>query len=313
MEISLVSIERVKEYIDREPETKYRLVKQFPDRIPAHWPSHGRIQFLNYCTSYAEINSPNDTPDSYVLKNINITMDAGKQIAIVGRTGAGKSSIVLALFQLLQSRRGTILIDGVDCAAIDLQRLRSSIAIIPQQPMVYPGSVRDNLDPAGVYSDKSLWNALEQVGLAKFVWESAHASKQAAAGDGKGKALDPRSASSPEAGKVVHPLDTRFPGEKLSVGQKQLFCFCRAILLQSKIVVLDEPTASIDQTTDQMIQKVIRKVFKGCTVITIAHRITTILDFDMVMVLEQGQVLEYGVPSQLLRNPSSAFYSLANA
>ena len=299
MEISLVSIERIKEYIDRDSEISMRAVeKQITP--PPKWPTRGEIKFRNYSTSYAH----DDTSlnQDLVLKDINLTFQAGMRIGIVGRTGAGKSSMVLALFQLLRARTGTVSIDGLDLAKIDLQTVRSRLAIIPQEAMVFPGTIRDNLDPALIYSDRELWRSLELVGLAPMVKELQELPRP----------TQPGELPKPPAEKPTSQLDMRFPGERLSMGESQLFCLCRAILLRSKIVVLDEPTANIDMQTDQHIQRVIREVFQGCTIITIAHRIATIQDFDRVLVLDRGMVKEFGNPGELLRNPNSEFSKLAN-
>jgi ABC-type multidrug transport system fused ATPase/permease subunit len=306
MEISLVSIERIKEYIDRDSEISMRAVeKQIVP--PPNWPSRGEIKFRNYSTSYAH--DETSLNQDLVLKNINLTFEPGMRIGIVGRTGAGKSSMVLALFQLLRARSGSISIDGLDLANIDLQTLRSRLAIIPQEAMVFPGTIRENLDPALVYSDEELWKSLELVGLAPLVREMKELPKLPPPGETTVVMSDNGVASKK---KSRSQLDMRFPGERLSMGESQLFCLCRAILLRSKIVVLDEPTANIDMQTDQHIQRLIRQVFQNCTIITIAHRIATIQDFDRVLVLEQGMVKEFGNPSELLRNPRSEFSKLAN-
>jgi ATP-binding cassette, subfamily C (CFTR/MRP), member 1 len=303
MEISLVSIERIKEYIDRDSEVSMRAIdKQITP--PPNWPSRGEIKFRDYSTSYAH--DETSLNQDLVLKNITLTFEAGMRIGIVGRTGAGKSSMVLALFQLLRARSGTISIDGLDLATIDLQTVRSRLAIIPQEAMVFPGTIRENLDPALLYTDEQLWGSLERVGLAPMVKELREFRQPQ-----PGQISPPI----PENGQVEKPLsqlDMRFPGERLSMGESQLFCLCRAILLQSKIVVLDEPTANIDMQTDQHIQRVIREVFHDCTIITIAHRIATIQDFDRVLVLDNGMVKEFGNPGELLRNPHSEFSKLAN-
>ncbi|KAJ2994938.1 Multidrug resistance-associated protein 1 [Globomyces sp. JEL0801] len=286
IEISMVSIERIKEYIELKSEDEIRNTHLKTYRPPKKWPMKGEIQFIDYSTSYTQ--DQDDRED--VLKHLDLTFKAGNRIAIVGRTGAGKSSIVLALFQLLRPTTGKILIDGVDLAKLNIQTVRERLAIIPQEAMVFPGTIRDNLDPAHKYKDEDLWESLELVGLKDLVMGLNEKTE-----------------------KGVSKLEERFPGERLSVGQKQQFCLCRAILVKSKVVVLDEPTANIDIQTDEIIQKLIRDVFKSCTIITIAHRIPTILDYDKVLVLDQGKVVEFDDPKVLLADPESSFYSLANA
>jgi ABC-type multidrug transport system fused ATPase/permease subunit len=291
MEISLVSIERIKEYIDLpgEVESRSLLALPMPDEA---WPSRGEIQFKNFSTGYRV-----DDPDECVLKNINLTIKAGSRVAVIGRTGSGKSTLVLSLFQLLQAKAGSIHIDGTDLASIDLATIRKRMAIIPQHSMIFPGTVRENLDPTKKASEKDLWRALKMVGL-----------------DGVVKMLTaPMQENGEDVEERMNPLDCRIPGDRLSSGEKQLFCFCRAILKKSQVVLLDEPTANIDVESDQRIQEMIRQVFSGSTVITIAHRLSTILDYDMVICLEGGRVVEYRNPQELLKDPKSMFYALYQA
>lgn len=287
LEISLVSIERIKEYIDlpSEGESRNLLARPLPE---SEWPLQGEIVFNNFSTGYRA-----DDEDECVLKNICLTIKAGSRVAVVGRTGSGKSTLVLSLFQLLQAKSGSICIDGVDIANIDLFTIRKRMAIIPQNAMIFPGTVKENLDPTKKLTESELWQALEMVGL-----------------DGLVKSLV--GGPNTENG-MSNPLECRIPGDRLSMGERQLFCFCRAILKKSKVVVLDEPTANIDVETDQMIQDMIRRVFSTSTVITIAHRLSTIMDYDMVICLEDGRVVEYANPRDLLQDPQSMFSSLYHA
>lgn len=287
MEISLVSIERIKEYIDLpgEAETRSLFALPMPDTA---WPSTGEIEFKNFSTGYRA-----DDPDECVLKNINLKIKAGSRVAVVGRTGSGKSTLVLSLFQLLQAKAGSIVVDGTDLASIDLTTIRKRMAIIPQNSMIFPGSVRENLDPTKKANEKDLWKALEMVGLDRLVKSLVSPSE--------------------DAEYEINPLDCRIPGDRLSSGEKQLFCFCRAILRKSQVILLDEPTANIDVESDQKVQEMIRKLFAGSTVITIAHRLSTILDYDMVICLENGRVVEYRNPQDLLKDPQSMFYALYHA
>jgi ABC-type multidrug transport system fused ATPase/permease subunit len=218
-----------------------------------------------------------------VLKGLSFSVKSGEKIGIVGRTGAGKSSMVMALFRIVEPASGCLLIDGMDISTIGLQDLRSRITIIPQEPVLFEGTVRENLDPFKRESDLELWRALE----------SAHLRDKIESMDGK---LD---------AKILQG------GENLSVGQRQLICLARAILRRSKILLMDEATAAIDVETDSIIQATIRSEFRNCTVLTIAHRINTVMDSDRILVLDQGRVAEFDSPAHLMRNSRSIFYSLA--
>jgi len=202
----------------------------------------------------------------------------------VGRTGAGKSTLTVALFRLLEPSEGCIEIDGIDITQIGLDDLRSKLSIIPQDPVLFLGSIRRNLDPWDIHTDKEIWSVLKKVHLKKVV-----------------KDLNLGLQSIVEEG-----------GGNFSLGQRQLLCIGRALLRQSKILVLDEATASIDIETDTLIQKTIRQSFQDCTVLTIAHRLHTIIDSDRIMVLEKGRLVEFGKPVELLAQPDSLFLALVN-
>ena len=205
------------------------------------------------------------------------------QIGIVGRTGAGKSSLTLSLFRLIEPTSGKIIIDNYDVTQIGLQELRSKLTIIPQDPVLFSGTLRTNLDPFDQYTDEQLWMAIEHSHLKDFV-----------------KSQD---------NQLEHEVVEG--GENLSVGQRQLICLARALLRKTKILVLDEATAAVDVETDSLIQSTIRKEFEDCTIITIAHRVNTIIDSNRVVVLDQGSIAEFDTPNNLLANNKSIFYSLA--
>lgn len=200
----------------------------------------------------------------------------------MGRTGAGKSSLTNCLFRILESAGGQIIIDGIDVASIGLHDLRERLTIIPQDPILFSGSLRMNLDPFNKYSDEEVWRALELAHLRSFV-------------------------SGLQLGLLSEVTEG---GDNLSIGQRQLLCLGRAVLRKSKILVLDEATAAVDLETDSLIQTTIRKEFSQCTVITIAHRLHTIMDSDKIMVLDNGKIVEYGSPEELLSNRGS-FYLMA--
>ncbi|XP_066904292.1 multidrug resistance-associated protein 1 isoform X2 [Halyomorpha halys] len=273
VETNIVSVERIKEYTETPQEAAW---DSTTSNVSEDWPQEGKVEFINYKVRYRE-------GLELVLKGINLIINGGEKIGIVGRTGAGKSSITLGLFRIVEPAGGQILVDGVDISKLGLQTLRSHLTIIPQDPILFSGSLRMNLDPFGYYSDEQIWRALELTCLNSFV-------KKLPAG-------------------LQHEVTEG--GENISVGQRQLICLARALLRKTKILVLDEATGAVDLTTDAFIQNTIRTKFDDCTVITIAHRINTIMDYDRVLVLDQGSVLEFDAPSVLLENKSSAFYKMA--
>ncbi|XP_030233896.1 ATP-binding cassette sub-family C member 11 isoform X2 [Gadus morhua] len=270
------SVERIQEYIKTCGSEGPRNVKEA--QIPEGWPQSGSINFQNYTMRYRE-----NTP--IVLKGLQIHIKAGEKIGIVGRTGSGKSSLGVALFRLVEPAFGSILIDGVDIRHIGLQDLRSRLSIIPQDPVLFLGSVRYNLDPFNKHSEQELWLVLEKTYLKDLV-------------SGLPEKLQ---------AEVVRN------GENFSVGQRQLMCMARALLRNTKIILLDEATASIDAETDALIQTTIREAFEGCTTLTIAHRINTVLQADRILVMEQGQVVEFDSPDVLRQKPDSLFSSLLAA
>ncbi|XP_068141679.1 multidrug resistance-associated protein 1 isoform X2 [Drosophila tropicalis] len=274
IETNIVSVERIKEYGETKQEAAWELPQD--NNKPRNWPEQGRVQFENFQVRYRE-------GLDLVLRGVSFNITGGEKVGIVGRTGAGKSSLTLALFRIIESAGGKILIDGVDIATMGLHMLRSRLTIIPQDPVLFSGSLRINLDPFEIKSDEEIWKALELSHLKTFV-------KSLAAG-------------------LNHEISEG--GENLSVGQRQLVCLARALLRKTKVLVLDEATAAVDLETDDLIQKTIRTEFKDCTVLTIAHRLNTILDSDKVIVLDKGQITEFASPTELLDNPKSAFYSMA--
>ncbi|KAF9110743.1 hypothetical protein BGX27_005918 [Mortierella sp. AM989] len=306
----LVSVERIREYSAKNQEAPAELPSD--KELPPNWPSEGRIVFKNYSTRYRQ-------GLDLVIKNVSFEIQPSEKVGVVGRTGAGKSSLTLALFRIIEAANshwaiashsgpslqeaemqevsseesymsgvniddfgGSIEIDGVDISTVGLETLRQHLAIIPQDPILFSGTVRENLDPFNQASDLEIWEALERAHLKDHIASLAEGLS----------------------------FEVAQNGENFSVGQRSLICLARALLRKTKILVLDEATAAVDVETDELIQKTIRKEFKDRTILTIAHRIKTIMDSDKILVLERGQVQEYDAPSVLLRK-KGLFYSLA--
>ena len=219
-----------------------------------------------------------------VINDISCDIKGGEKIGIVGRTGAGKSSLTTALFRLVEPASGRICIDVSDIVHIGLHDLRKNLTIIPQEPVLFAGTLRMNLDPFEVHSDESIWLVLKLSHLHDFV-------------------------SSLEDG-ISHKISEG--GDNLSVGQRQLLCLARALLKKTKILVLDEATAAVDLETDDLIQSTIKQEFKDSTVLTIAHRLNTIIDHDRILVLEDGKIAEFDSVSELLKNEGGIFYYMVN-
>ncbi|OEL13321.1 ABC transporter C family member 8 [Dichanthelium oligosanthes] len=272
LENYIISVERIKQYMHL-PEEPPAIIPE--NRPPASWPQEGRIDLQDLKIRYRP-NAP------LVLKGITCTFAAGNKIGVVGRTGSGKSTLISSLFRLVDPAGGRILIDKLDICSIGLKDLRTKLSIIPQEPTLFRGTVRNNLDPLGLHSDQEIWEALEKCQLKTAI------------------------SSTPALLDTVVSDD----GDNWSAGQRQLFCLGRVLLRRNKILVLDEATASIDSATDAILQKVIRQQFSSCTVITIAHRVPTVTDSDRVLVLSYGKLLEYETPAKLLEDKQSAFAKL---
>ena len=274
MEQSVVAVERIEEYVKNKHEAQW---VSKSSNLRTTWPERGEIKFDDFSVRYRK-----NTP--LVLKHLNLKVNPGEKVGIVGRTGAGKTSLTMGLFRIVEPATGTIFIDGVDFKNLGLHELRKALTIIPQDPVLFCGALRSNLDPFNEFDDSVLWEVIEKAHLTKFVQEF------------------------PE--KLDYQIGEG--GGNLSVGQRQLICLARAILRrQTKILVLDEATAAVDHETDQLIQSSIRTQFATCTILTIAHRLNTILDYDKVLVMDAGEIREFDSPKKLLENKSSLFYGLA--
>ena len=275
----LVSLERCENYTKISQE-KYPVLitdknlKQYPsfnDKTTT-FISQGKIIFNNYSVKYR----PN-TP--LVLKNLNFEINPKEKIGVVGRTGSGKSTLCLCLFRLLEADNGKISIDDIDISSIGLEMLRKNLTIIPQEPTLIEGTLRENVDPAEIFSDEKILEVLKAVGLDDFL---------------EGKNLD-------------YKIENN--GNNISIGEKQLICIARALIKKSKIILMDEATANIDYKTETFLQNSINKELKDCTVITIAHRIKTIINYDRILVLNNGEIVEFDSPQNLL-DKKGLFYQL---
>ncbi|KAJ0601534.1 putative ABC-type xenobiotic transporter [Helianthus annuus] len=272
LENKIISVERIFQYSSIPSEPPLIIESNRPDD---QWPSQGEVDIRHLQVRYAP-HMP------LVLRGLTCTFTGGKKTGIVGRTGSGKSTLIQTLFRLVDPAAGQILIDGINILTIGLHDLRSRLSIIPQDPTMFEGTIRSNLDPLEEYTDDKIWEALDKCQLGEEV-----RSKE---------------------GKLDSPVTEN--GENWSVGQRQLVCLGRVLLKKSKVLVLDEATASVDTATDGMIQQTLAKHFTDSTVIMIAHRITSVLDSDMVLVLEQGLIEEYDSPTKLLEDKSSSFAKL---
>ena len=270
-EARFVCVDRIKYYIDHIPQET--TIKPHP--VSSNWPSSGKVEFQNVCLRYRD-----GLP--LVLNNICFTVSEGEKIGVVGRTGAGKSSLAVALFRLTELSSGKILIDDQDISLLSLHDLRSRMSVIPQDPVLFSGTVRYNLDPFERYSDADIW----------FVLEQAHLKNNISKLPGQ---LD---------GEVLEN------GFNFSVGERQLMCLARALLRNCKVLILDEATAAVDVETEATVHEVIDSSFAHCTILTIAHRLSTVVKSDRILVLDRGRVIEFEAPQKLLNDETSAFHKM---
>ncbi|KAI0471516.1 hypothetical protein GGR56DRAFT_654458 [Xylariaceae sp. FL0804] len=308
-EQNMNAVERVKEYLDVEQEAEPINEKNRP---PPNWPAHGKVEFVGYSTRYRKELDP-------VLKDVTFKIEPREKVGIVGRTGAGKSSLTLAIFRALEAEAGKILIDDVDVGTIGLRDLREAVTIVPQDPTLFTGTIRSNLDPFDLFTDEEVFAALRKVQLIGPTESRPSSSAQmivlpAAPKDQVTDEAVSNGATSPTVVNKNVFLDLSSPvtesGSNLSQGQRQLLCLARAMLKNPKVLVMDEATASIDYNTDAKIQGTIREL--QSTIVTIAHRLATIVDYDKVLVLDHGAVVEYGHPHELLKKEDGSFRGMCD-
>lgn len=272
LENKIISIERIHQYSQIPGEAPPIIENSRP---PSSWPENGTIELIDLKVRYKE-----SLP--VVLHSVTCKFPGGNKIGIVGRTGSGKSTLIQALFRMIEPAGGKIIIDNIDISTIGLHDIRSRLSIIPQDPTLLEGTIRGNLDPLEEHSDQEIWQALDKSQLGDVIRQKEQ--------------------------KLDTPVLEN--GDNWSVGQRQLVSLGQALLKQARILVLDEATASVDTATDNLIQKIIRTEFQNCTVCTIAHRIPTVIDSDLVLVLSDGRVAEFDTPARLLEDKSSMFLKL---
>ncbi|XKL66417.1 hypothetical protein PGB90_009837 [Kerria lacca] len=270
----VTSVDRLVKYSNLPPESQ---PKDNNVALPNNWPANGKISFENVSLQYNISSTPS-------IHDVSFTVESQQKIGIVGRTGAGKTSLLTALLRM-GFVNGSIKIDDIDTSTVRLKKLRSKISVIPQDPVLFSGTMRKNLDPFEEYEDNDLWEALSQAELKNTLSKTDGSGLEAVVSEG---------------------------GKNFSVGERQLICLARAILRKNKILVLDEATANVDQQTDNIIQRTIREKFISCTVLTIAHRLNTIMDSDKILVMDSGTAVEYDHPYILLLNQETIFYKLVS-
>jgi ABC-type multidrug transport system fused ATPase/permease subunit len=315
-EQNMNAVERIKEYLDVEKEADAIVEKNRP---PENWPAQGSVEFINYSTRYRKELDP-------VLRDVTFRINPKEKVGIVGRTGAGKSSLALAIFRALEADKGKILIDDVDIGLIGLQDLREAITIVPQDPTLFMGTIRSNLDPFNAYTDEEVFEALRRVQLIGPNEITVGSSAPAIASIPEPPLIEitepteDAAASSPTTATAAATNKNIFldlsstvseSGSNLSQGQRQLLCLARAMLKRPTVLVMDEATASIDYATDSKIQETIRELTS--TIVTIAHRLQTIVDYDKVLVLDKGAVVEYDHPYALIQKEKGTFRAMCES
>ena len=299
VETNVVSVERIKEYCDLTPEAPMEI--EYNDKqLPENWPEKGEVIFEDYSTTYRKELDPS-------LRGVSFKINPGEKIGICGRSGSGKSTLTLGIFRILEPLLGKIIIDGIDITQLGLN-YRKKLSIIPQEGVAFEGSVRYNLDPFDEYTNDNLVEALKLSHLYPHIEKMCKEDID----------LKPenQSADAPDVAKsevtIDQLLETKITdnGSNLSAGTKQLLCLARALLNKSKVLILDEATSSVDAETDKIIQETIRSEFGDKTILSVAHRLDSILDNDKIIVLEGGELKEFDTPENLINDQTSIFYSL---
>ena len=273
LEITMIGFERCQAIKNLKTENIIPLLDNHPNSslIKENWPQKGEIKFENYNTNYRP-----DTP--LILKDINYTFEGGEKFGIVGRTGSGKSSMVLSLARIIEPKSGNIIIDGINIQKIHLDFLRENLSIVPQDPFIFEGTLRDNIDPLKIYTDRKIIDVLNDFCLFNEL-----------------------------NNKEKLEFEIKENGKNISPGQKQLICFARAAIKKNKIVILDEATSSLDHETEKTIKNNMEKYFEGCTLIMITHHISMVKDYKNIIVIDKGEIIESGSYSELINNKSGAF------
>ncbi|KAI9483188.1 MAG: P-loop containing nucleoside triphosphate hydrolase protein [Benjaminiella poitrasii] len=293
LEMSFNAVERVVEFMEMDQEAP--AITQL--RAPAEWPTKGKIDITDLEIRYAADLDP-------VLKGISFSVKPQEKIGVVGRTGSGKSTLALSFFRFVEASKGSIVIDGIDIRDLGTEDLRSNLTIIPQDPTLFSGSLRSNMDPFDQFSDEDIFTALRRVHLLPSTEGGASSIGIAT--------VDSDSTLGEVNANVFKDLDTSVTegGKNFSQGQRQLLCLARALLKRSRIVLMDEATASVDFETDKAIQKTISTEFADSTILCIAHRLHTVIEYDRILVLDQGEIVEFDSPLTLINNPESSFYKM---
>lgn len=301
LEQQMSSFERIIDYIEETPSEKLQV-----DKIPpADWPQEGKVELQNISYKYRE-------GLQIVINSISLEVPPRMKVGIVGRTGSGKSTLTLGMLRILeplQTEGRKIMIDGVDIEQISLYELRKRIAIIPQDPVLFSGTLRSNIDPFNWYKNDEIFAMLRKLKIADIVQRKIDASEGKAHPANDIAHLEQIVISIENSNKVLE-FTVQEGGSNFSLGERQLICLSRALIKKPRLLLMDEATASIDEATDKQIQEIIKEEFKQSTVMTIAHRIRTIIDYDKILVLDSGKIKEFDSPTTLLNNENSEFCKL---
>lgn len=310
LELDFNAVERITEYL-KIPQEAPSIIES--SRPPAYWPSdHSGLIVENLVVKYADHLTP-------ALKSISFEIQPKEKVGIIGRTGSGKSTLAMSLLRILEPTEGRIFLDGIDISEIGLEDLRTRITIVSQDVTLFEGTIRNNLDPLDIHSDEECWEVLRRCGLADstsiFASNPSSSSAPSRVKDPEETPHEPSKLTTTSSGILVKSLDMKLSegGKSFSVGQRQMLALARAMLRRTKVVIMDEATSSIDMETDAQIQSTIRDCMSDAMVITIAHRLFTVIDYDKLMILEEGEIIEYGSPKSLMQDPNSKFRKMCES